>query len=95
MCTAGFSHAVVSITSSVAFYVSEAKSNSASPPWLRPFGANPMEENQERIRAGVRGTGAKLPRSGEQTQRKKNGIITPNLFDINLNYWPDEPSVNP
>lgn len=26
---------------------------------------------------------------------KKNGIITPNLFDINLNYWPDEPSVNP
>lgn len=52
-------------------------------------------KNQAGIRARVRGTGAKLNRSLVQAERKKNGIITPNLFDINLNYWPDEPSVNP
>lgn len=66
-----FSRCYLNNLKCVAFYVSEAKSNSASPPRLRPFGADPMEENQERIRAGVRGTGAKLPRSGEQTQREK------------------------
>lgn len=56
------------------FDVSEAKSNSPSPLWLRPFGADLIEDaakNQERIHARVRGAGAKLSRSAVQEERKK------------------------
>lgn len=56
------------------FYVSVANSNSSSPPWLRPFGADLMEDaakNQERIHARVRGAGAKWSRSAAQEEKKK------------------------
>lgn len=51
-------------------------------------------KNQERIHAPVPGAGAKVSRPAKQ-EEKQNGIITPNLFDINLNDWPGGPSVNP